>query len=222
MQFVAFSTLTHATVAPTGDHLALLAIKYMITDDPQGAMTSWNNSMTFCQWQGVTCGSRHHRVTMLDLSSRELRLYKNSFTGNIPDTITNCSDLQVLHLGDNNLVGKIPDGIGLLSMLKKLILHRNILKGGIPPFISNFTFLETLSLDNCQLGGSFPDIFQRLSNLRRLVAPSNNLTGSIPPSLYNCSSLEQVFLDDNQLNGRLQENLGLIMPRLRLPCKYLI
>ncbi|KAC9352599.1 hypothetical protein E3N88_45953 [Mikania micrantha] len=121
MHFVAFSTLT-AAVAPTGDRLALLAIKSMIKVDPQGVMTSWNHSVTnFCQWQGVTCG----RLFTL----RELRLDNNSFTGNIPATIMNCSKLEALHLGRNNLVGKIPDGIGLLSMLSFLILYVNILEG---------------------------------------------------------------------------------------------
>ncbi|KAL8240910.1 hypothetical protein R6Q59_014265 [Mikania micrantha] len=163
MHFVAFSTLT-AAVAPTGDRLALLAIKSMIKVDPQGVMTSWNHSVTnFCQWQGVTCVGNLSflRAIWLENNSffgeirpeigrlftlRELRLDNNSFTGNIPATIMNCSKLEALHLGRNNLVGKIPDGIGLLSMLSFLILYVNILEGGIPPSISNLTLLETLSV----------------------------------------------------------------------------
>ncbi|KAD5961347.1 hypothetical protein E3N88_12820 [Mikania micrantha] len=155
MQFVAFFTLTHAAVAPTGDHQALLAIKSMIKVDPQGVMTSWNHSLTnFCQWQGVTCGSRHHRVIILDLSSSGLiGLHKNSFTGNIPATIMNCSNLQVLDLDHNNLVGKIPDRIGSLSMLNNLFLSLNNLTGTIPPSFYNCSSLEQVFLDHNQLKG---------------------------------------------------------------------
>ncbi|KAJ0855933.1 putative non-specific serine/threonine protein kinase [Helianthus annuus] len=49
------------------DRLALLEIKSKITYDPQGALPSWNDSLPFCQWRGVTCGRRHRRVTMLEL-----------------------------------------------------------------------------------------------------------------------------------------------------------
>ncbi|KAI3808896.1 hypothetical protein L1987_24859 [Smallanthus sonchifolius] len=211
-----------------GDLLALLAIKAMIKDDPQGVMASWNHSTTtFCRWQGVTCSPRHQRVTHLDLSSRGLsgtlspsignlsflrgiQLFNNSLSGEIP------AEIGLLHLGYNILVGKIPVGIGSLSLQNILIIHGNILEGGIPPFIANLTLLEALSFGDCQLGGKFPDVFQRLTNLRRLAMSGNNLNGTIPPFLYNCSSLEQIFLDENELNGRLPENLGSIMPRLEV------
>ncbi|KAB1226272.1 hypothetical protein CJ030_MR1G003751 [Morella rubra] len=52
------------------DRLALLDFKSKITHDPMGVMSSWNDSVHFCQWQGVTCGRRHQRVTRLDLHSK--------------------------------------------------------------------------------------------------------------------------------------------------------
>lgn len=45
------------------DQLALLAFKGEISRDPFGALNSWNESIHFCQWVGVTCGHRHKRVT---------------------------------------------------------------------------------------------------------------------------------------------------------------
>uniref|UniRef100_A0A2N9FWZ4 Leucine-rich repeat-containing N-terminal plant-type domain-containing protein n=1 Tax=Fagus sylvatica TaxID=28930 RepID=A0A2N9FWZ4_FAGSY len=54
------------------DRLALLEFKAKITLDPFGVMTSWNDSIHFCQWRGVTCGRRHQRVTVLDLRSLKL------------------------------------------------------------------------------------------------------------------------------------------------------
>ncbi|KAI7729025.1 hypothetical protein M8C21_024570 [Ambrosia artemisiifolia] len=212
--------------------MALLAIKSMIKDDPQGLMTSWNDSNTnFCQWESVACSRRHQRVTVLDLSSggltgtlspsignlsflREIHLVNNSFFGEIPPEIGRLFRLRVLRLQNNSFTGNIPATITNCSNLQVLHLGINLLVGGIPPFIANLTLLETLSFGDCQLGGHFPDVFHRLTNLRRLAFAGNNLVGTIPPSLYNCSSLEEVYLDNNTLTGRLPSNLGYTMPRI--------
>ncbi|XWS07654.1 hypothetical protein CRYUN_Cryun41cG0008000 [Craigia yunnanensis] len=36
------------------DRLALLEFKSMITGDPQGVLSSWNESIHFCQWFNLT------------------------------------------------------------------------------------------------------------------------------------------------------------------------
>ncbi|KAJ0771937.1 putative non-specific serine/threonine protein kinase [Helianthus annuus] len=89
------------------DHLALLAIKSSITDDPQHVLDSWNTSLHFCQWQGVTCGRRHPRVTKLDLGSRGL-------VGSLSPQIRNLSFLRVLRLENNIFKGVIPPQVGNL------------------------------------------------------------------------------------------------------------
>ncbi|XXG39567.1 hypothetical protein AAC387_Pa01g0500 [Persea americana] len=43
------------------DRLALLALKAEITDDPLQALSSWNDSLHFCKWRGVTCGRTNQR-----------------------------------------------------------------------------------------------------------------------------------------------------------------
>ncbi|RVW71926.1 hypothetical protein CK203_052560 [Vitis vinifera] len=42
--------------------LALLVFKNHLVDVPHGVLSSWNDSLHFCQWQGVTCSRRHQRV----------------------------------------------------------------------------------------------------------------------------------------------------------------
>ena len=91
-------------------------------------MATWNESIHFCQWQGVTCGRRHQRVTVLDLQSsklvgsisphvgnlsflRNLTLQNNSFHNNIPLEIGHLHRLQVLQLDNNTLNGKIPSNL---------------------------------------------------------------------------------------------------------------
>lgn len=67
LENTATSGFTDAT-----DRQVLLAIKDMITRDPFEALSSWNNSLHFCSWQGVACGRQHQRVTALNLSSLQL------------------------------------------------------------------------------------------------------------------------------------------------------
>ena len=63
------------SVPPTNltDHLALLKFKESIDDDPFGLLSSWNDSIQFCSWHGITCGCRHQRVTILKLEALNLR-----------------------------------------------------------------------------------------------------------------------------------------------------
>ncbi|KAJ9540345.1 hypothetical protein OSB04_026851 [Centaurea solstitialis] len=82
------------------DSLALLAIRYKITDDPQRVFRSWNASVPLCQWQGVTCGRRHQRVTTLDLSG-------NRLVGSLSPYIGNLSFLRYMNFSDNQLHGSI-------------------------------------------------------------------------------------------------------------------
>ncbi|MBA0670725.1 hypothetical protein Goklo_029810 [Gossypium klotzschianum] len=57
----------------TVDQSTFLALKSRITHDPHNFVaTNWSTSTSVCNWIGVTCGSRHHRVTALNLSLMDL------------------------------------------------------------------------------------------------------------------------------------------------------
>nr|XP_043633395.1 putative receptor-like protein kinase At3g47110 [Erigeron canadensis] len=238
------------------DHLALLAIKSSIIHDPQHVLDSWNTSFHFCQWQGVTCGHRHPRVTMLDLGSqgfagslsphignlsflRVIRLRNNtfkgviplqlgnlfrlkllfldsnSFEGKVPASLSNCTELNALWLSFNNLVGRLPQQLSTLVNLTVLAIHNNGFTGGIPSFFGNFTSLTALSATNNNLSGSIPhtldnlisgslpkDIGLQLPNLVSIYIWRNKFTGSIPLSFSNCSNLFRLELNDNGFTGK--------------------
>ncbi|KAI7729021.1 hypothetical protein M8C21_024566 [Ambrosia artemisiifolia] len=248
VHFAAFSTLTHTNAARNNttaisDRMALLAIKSMIKDDPEGLMTSWNDSNTnFCQWESVACSRRHQRVTVLDLSSGGL-------TGMLSPSIGNLSFLRVIRLFNNSFTGEIPPEIGRLFRLRVLDLQNNSFTGNIPATITNCSNLQVLDLRKSLLVGKIPDEIGSLSMLYFLGLQGNILEGGIPPSIANLTLLdtlslincqlggrfldvfhqltklrrlafvgnnlvEQVYLNDNILTGRLPSNLGSTMPRL--------
>ncbi|KAM5555388.1 putative LRR receptor-like serine/threonine-protein kinase [Rosa sericea] len=201
------------------DRLALLAIKAQIQHDPNKVTSSWNDSLHFCMWHGVTCSRRHRqRVTKLDLGSlalvgsisphignlsflRRLNLENNSFTHQIPPQIGNLHRLQVLALNNNSLNGTIPANISNCFKLTILILIRNNLVGEIPPQLSSLSKLQVLSLQWNNLTREIPASFGNLSSLEAFAVTSNNLEGSIPSSLCQLKNLTFFASDVNRLSG---------------------
>ncbi|XP_056163170.1 probable LRR receptor-like serine/threonine-protein kinase At3g47570 [Syzygium oleosum] len=183
------------------DILALLTFKAGITRDPFGVLDSWNNSIGFCQWYGVTCGRRHRRVTVLDLSSQGL-------SGSISPYIGNLSFLRQIWLHNNSLDHEIPAQVGQLHRLRYLQLDNNSLVGEIPKNISGCLDLVSLLLQGNQLTGEIPGELGSLSKLRELALSVNNLIGSVPSSIGNLSSLEILFLAGNNLGGSIPQALG--------------
>ncbi|KAF5771157.1 putative protein kinase RLK-Pelle-LRR-XII-1 family [Helianthus annuus] len=183
------------------DQLALLEIKAKITLDPQGALTSWNDSLPFCQWRGVTCGRRHRRVTMLDLQDLGL-------VGSLSPYIGNMSFLSYINLGSNQLHGSIPPEIGHLYRLRSVYLFNNSFTGEIPANIFNCSKLSFIKLQYNKLSGKIPNAFSSKSMITVLHLHTNHLTGGIPPMIGNLTSLEELSLAYNQLEGSIPDSFN--------------
>ncbi|KAL6124192.1 hypothetical protein ACLB2K_076707 [Fragaria x ananassa] len=183
------------------DRQALLAIKDQIQQDPNQITSSWNETLHFCLWHGVTCSRRHRqRVTKLELVSL-------ASGGSISPHVGNLSFLRVLDLRNNSFTQQIPPQIGSLHRLQVLRLNNNSLTGTIPANISNCFKLTRLSLAKNNLVDQIPPQLSSLSKLQTFVLQYNNLTGEIPSSLGNLSSLESFSLIDNNLKGNVPSPL---------------
>ncbi|CDP16556.1 unnamed protein product [Coffea canephora] len=214
------------------DRLALLEFKHQIYDDPFGVLNSWNHSQYHCQWEGVTCSTRHQRVVALTLMDRHiwnyissqfdrlfrlrvLNLSSNALGGKIPANLSYCSQMITIILNRNKLEGKIP--IVQLSKLKKLEnfhLDTNNLTGEIPSSIGNLSSLTTLALDFNNLEGNLPSEMGLLKNFAILAAGGNKLSGIIPASIFNCSAIIAISVPTNSFHGNLPTNIGLTLPNL--------
>ncbi|KAI7725939.1 hypothetical protein M8C21_013227, partial [Ambrosia artemisiifolia] len=173
----------------------------MITKDPYGALTSWNDSLNFCDWAGVTCGKRHRRVTSLRLLSQGLEGFLSPHLGNL-------SFLRVLVFYNNSFQGAIPHELGRLSRLSLLSLYKNKFNAVIPTNISRCSSLEKLDLSNNELVGSIPKDISFLSKLTFLSLGDNKLTGGIPPFLGNLTSMEKFSVTNSPLGGSIPNTLG--------------
>ena len=145
-------------VASQSRLLALLQFKDKITHDPFGVMASWNNSIYFCHWRGVTCGCLHQRVTMTNLPSLKL-------VGSISPYVGNLSFLRNLTLQNNSFLFEIPPEIGRLRKLQYLGLHNNTLSGKIPSNLSGCINLKGLNVGYNFLTREIPAMLGTLSKL---------------------------------------------------------
>ncbi|KAG6669799.1 hypothetical protein CIPAW_01G269100 [Carya illinoinensis] len=223
-----FVSSAYAISGNETDRLALLEFKAKLIDKPVRIFSSWNETVHFCQWYGVTCGRRHKRVTQLHLASQKL-------VGSLSPFIGNLSFLRSLYLSHNSLSHEIPPELGRLHRLRFLGLYNNsfggriptniascsslevldLVNGRIPTFLGNLSSLETLSVASNNLGGSIPDVLGQLVNLETIFIGGNQLSGTVPPSIFNLSSIRMFDVGFNQIQGSLPMDLGTTLSNLQ-------
>ncbi|MCO5560774.1 hypothetical protein L7F22_014394 [Adiantum nelumboides] len=113
------------------DKAALLAFKRRMTNDPNGALSTWEAASPICSsFAHVTCNG-DLRVIVLDLSGLGL-------TGTVAPELGNLEHLQTLSLSKNHLFGPIPGTLSQIKPLTTLDLSHNQLFGNIPCKFDNF------------------------------------------------------------------------------------
>ncbi|KAK9749246.1 hypothetical protein RND81_02G112500 [Saponaria officinalis] len=206
------------------DHIALLTVKRQLVDHSEGLLSSWNDSVHHCNWEGVTCDHKHNRVRVLDLNSRGLAgtispfignlsflkniwLYNNSLHGEIPNNLGNLLRLRELRLFNNTLVGKIPANLSSCINLRVLSVGYNKLDGKLPTELRALSKLEHFSVTQNNHSGPLFDIIQNLTSLVIISAPYNSFTGTIPDSISRMQNLKYLALGMNKLSGALPASL---------------
>ncbi|KAG6642330.1 hypothetical protein CIPAW_09G135200 [Carya illinoinensis] len=194
--------------------------------------SNWSSNTSVCNWIGVTCGSRHHRVIALNLSYMgvegtippqignlsflvSLRLKNNSFHGSVPNELSRLYRLKNLNFGFNNFNGEIPSSLGLLSKLQNLFLFGNRFTGAIPQSLSNMSSLERIVLAFNGFSGYIPSFLFNISTLQAIDLGVNKLSGPMPSILFNMPSVQLIDLSSNELSGRLSTDTFDHLPNLK-------
>uniref|UniRef100_A0A453D137 non-specific serine/threonine protein kinase n=2 Tax=Aegilops tauschii subsp. strangulata TaxID=200361 RepID=A0A453D137_AEGTS len=135
--------------------------------------------------------------------------------------LTNCSNLFMLSLDNNQLQGAIPDLVGKLSThLTSLHLSGNNLSGIVPSSLANLTSIIDLDLSNNSLTGTIEGWLGSLKKLQSLDLHGNNFVGFIPPSFGNLSELTILSLAQNEFKGHIPPTLGKLSQLSRLDLSY--
>ncbi|KAF7121137.1 hypothetical protein RHSIM_Rhsim13G0070600 [Rhododendron simsii] len=184
-------------------------------------------------------GDGHDAYGLLRL--KDLDLTSNAFQGEIPTNLSYCSEIQVIRLAYNNLVGKIPEELSSLSTnklkrfqvsvngltgsiprcnLQALNIAANRFQGELPASIANFsTALQQLIIGESPISGSIPEGITRLIGLTRLVITISTITGEIPERIGTLERLEDLRMyevggedDDNKVReGKIKDCLDAVL-----------
>ncbi|KAL2626829.1 hypothetical protein AAZX31_07G146200 [Glycine max] len=133
-------------------------------------------------------------------SSNDLQFFKS---------LINCSQLEILDIGDNNFGGPFPSFVGNYSItLTQLIVGRNHFFGKIPMELGNLVNLITLAMEKNFLTGIIPTTFGKLQKMQLLSLGVNKLIGEIPSSIGNLSQLYYLELSSNMFDGNIPSTIG--------------
>jgi len=128
--------------------------------------------------------------------------------GFIPPALGLWSNLSMLDISENILVGPVPSEFGKLHNLQVLHLSFNRLNGSLPLELSKCTKLSRLDLSNNLISGCIPKEVVNLLNLQNILLQRNSLTCNIPDSLKESQKLIELQLGDNALEGPIPKSLG--------------
>ncbi|XP_023870328.2 probable LRR receptor-like serine/threonine-protein kinase At3g47570 [Quercus suber] len=206
----------------TTDQSALLALKGHITDPNKILASNWSTSTStsVCNWVGIKCGSKHLRVTSLNLSHMglsgtiapqignltflfNLSFKNNKFHGSLPNELASLRRLEVVSFGLNNFSGMLPSWLGFLPKLQVLSAYTNSFEGTIPESLGNISSLKVLHLSKNYLSGRIPKSLGNCTSLEIIHLDNNNFTGEIPQEIVTLPNLTEVTLANNSLTGHI-------------------
>jgi|GEM_PF-3837564 len=237
LMFVWLAAALAMGAVPPAERAALVAL-YEATNGPDWIhQDGWLGPPgTECDWHGVTCDKSQTHVTIIRLTSNQLRgplpdeigqltfletldLQINELAGTLPRNMANLTRLKTLALSSNHLAGPLPAGLGALPNLENLLLARNELTGpwpaGDPP-----PHLRVLDLTDNPLGITIPKQIKDFSQMTHLILPNCRLSGAIPAELGLIPNLAVLDLSRNQLTGSIPSELGLAVKLSTLDLSY--
>lgn len=151
----------------------------------------WNLNQPINTWHGITLNN--------DGCIYEIKLPNNNLIGNIPPSLGNLNNLEILSIHTNILFGGIPTSLGNLSNLRYLYASNNRLSGSIPASLGNLNSLEGLTLNDNILTGNIPSSLSNLSNLKSFTLYNNNLSGCFPSEFSVFCNIHHTRFNGNSL-----------------------
>lgn len=186
------------------DSLEFKALKQLWDSTKGTAWTNKTNWPTLNNWPSGATSSQFatwYGITVVNGDISSIVLSSNNLEGKIPSSIGLLTKLKTLTLSTNKISGTIPTSICSLTSLNILNLSSNQIAGTIPPCIGNLTSLTTFALSINQLTGSIPDGIGNLVNVGYFYLNNNKLSGSVPSSIGNLTKIGYFYLNNNQLSG---------------------
>ncbi|CAL1359280.1 unnamed protein product [Linum trigynum] len=161
----------------------------------------WNTTSDPCRWLGVHCDASQS-VMSISLSGFQ-------FAGTLDAAGTLCSvveSLAVLILRNNTISGEIPESLGNCTGLTILALDDNRFTGSIPGSILRLRDLTALEISHNEISGEIPEGLAGIPRLVFFLAENNRLSGAIPQ--FDFRAMARFNVSNNELVGPIPEGTG--------------
>ncbi|KAJ7976825.1 Protein kinase [Quillaja saponaria] len=132
-------------------------------------------------------------------------LHTNFFNGSMPNSISDCVNLERFQVQNNGFSGDFPSGVWSLPRIKLIRAENNRFSGGIPDSISEAAQLEQVQLDNNSFSSHIPQGLGLVKTLYRFSASLNGFYGELPPNFCDSPVMSIINLSHNSLSGSVPE-----------------
>ncbi|VAI68685.1 unnamed protein product [Triticum turgidum subsp. durum] len=132
---------------------------------------------------------------------RDLRLFENRLSGELPPELGKHSPLTNLEVSSNNLSGPLPESLCANGMLQDIVVSNNSMSGELPKSLVDCVLLNNLMISSNSFHGEFPEKIWSLPKLTTLVIESNGFTGALPAELSE--NISQIDIGNNKFSGFL-------------------
>ncbi|XAR59418.1 Non-specific serine/threonine protein kinase [Bertholletia excelsa] len=200
--------LLNGSCALNLDGVLLLSFKYSVLSDPLSVLDNWvYTDQTPCSWTGVTCAQVGYPLgSPVSFRVISLILPNSQLLGSIPEDLGLIQHLRTLDLSNNSLNGTLPVSLFNNSELRVLSLSNNMIYGELPDLAEGLAAeLQLLNLSDNALAGKVPEKLPLLRNLTVVSLRSNYFSGRIPGGF---DSVEVLDLSSNLFNGSLPMDFG--------------
>lgn len=138
------------------------------------------------------------------LKSLNILYLAGKYSGNLPSSIGELSELEYFILYKNEMNIDLPSTFHNLSKLKNFRSYFNNFPNGFSNDMQNLMNLDTVFIHNAGLQGVVPSIFFKLPKLKQLSL-ENNYLNSLPDNFLESVSLESFSLQVNDFSGEIPQ-----------------
>jgi len=181
---------------------------------------------------------RNHKDLFRLTDLRSLMLDNTDFSGTLPLEVQQLSNLRLLNLSYNKLLGQLTNRFQTMFHLEHLFLNgnqfnstldeilncgnctrtlnifeslRNPLTGNIPQRLFDFSLLSKFAVTQSKLTGTIPSGFGRLSALTHLDLQANyyfSENNVLPSEIGNLMNLEELWVSESEVNGTVPQEFS--------------
>eukprot|EP00535_Pseudo-nitzschia_heimii_P003205 CAMPEP_0197176250 /NCGR_PEP_ID=MMETSP1423-20130617/2240_1 /TAXON_ID=476441 /ORGANISM="Pseudo-nitzschia heimii, Strain UNC1101" /LENGTH=1185 /DNA_ID=CAMNT_0042625597 /DNA_START=361 /DNA_END=3918 /DNA_ORIENTATION=- len=151
----------------------------------------------YCEWYGVECWELGDGK---DNRVRKLELGNNNLVGSMPETIFSIEHMTTLDVSNNPSLTVSFRNIGRSEHIYSVDVGGTQTKDFDGIQHAN-DFFKRLFADNTPIAGTFPREIARIRKLEVLSLQDCDMNGGIPDGLFAMASLEELYLAENNLQG---------------------